>query len=68
MKKYYINLIDQTTGKHVIHTEGCYWLELIPNPIFFGYFFCCENAINEAKKYFKDIAGCKHCYSKYHKI
>ena len=61
MNSYYVNKNAQTNGDHEVHRAGCAWLPLAHNRIYLGRFSNCHAAIREAKRYYHQVNGCKHC-------
>ncbi len=41
MAAYYVNTNAQSNGDHEVHRDWCYWLSLIKNPMYLGYFDSC---------------------------
>ena len=66
MARYYVNTNAQSNGDHEVHKEGCYWLGLVSNPQYLGYFPSCHGAVREAKKYYPTANGCYHCSNDCH--
>ena len=67
MKKYYLNLVEQSNGDYEVHAEACYFQ---PKKEFeyLGWFFSCEAAVITAKARHprKKINGCKTCSNDCH--
>ena len=61
MAIYYVNKNSQLTGEHEIHTSVCVYLPDSQNRIYLGPFDHCEEAVDEARKYFSNVDGCYHC-------
>lgn len=66
MPKYYVNKNAQSNGDHEVHKEGCSYLPKVENRIYLGIFSNCKGAVKEAKKYYAQVDGCKHCSSECH--
>jgi hypothetical protein len=66
MAKYYVNENPQPTGEHEVHKEGCSYLPEYPNKKYLGDFSKCEEAVNEAKKYYNSVDGCYYCSNECH--
>lgn len=58
---FYVNMNVQANGDHEVHTSDCYWLPEKDNRISLGRFDNCRDAVKEAKKYYLQSNGCKHC-------
>lgn len=69
MEKYILNLNNQKTGEHELHTENCNHIPKPENRIVIGSFENCKKALQEAEKRFpnKTIDGCKFCCPECHK-
>ncbi len=61
MARYYVNKNAQTNGDHEVHKIGCSWLPNDENRIYLGEFYSCYLAVTEARKYYTQVDGCKHC-------
>ena len=61
MARYYVNKNEQQNGDHEVHTTGCSWLPQVENRIYLGEFSYCAPAVTEARKYYTQVDGCKHC-------
>lgn len=66
MKKYYVNNNAQSNGDHEVHTEDCIYLPLPQNRTYLGTFSTCSTAVTEAKKYYRQVNGCKTCSKECH--
>ena len=64
MKKYYVNNNAQPNGDHEVHHEGCIWLP--QNKTHLGEFSNCKPAVEAAKKYHRQVNGCKTCSNECH--
>lgn len=60
-KKYYVHSRPQSNGDHEVHQEGCSWMPQPENRIYLGEFYNCQDAVNAAKPYYKDVDGCHYC-------
>jgi hypothetical protein len=61
MAMYYVNKNPQSSGEHEVHTGECYWLPNPENRLYLGSFSNCWDAIEDAKKHYSNVDGCKHC-------
>jgi len=61
MARYYVNKNAQSTGEHEVHKLGCDRMPNEDNRVYLGDFPSCRLAIQEARKYYKSVDGCKHC-------
>jgi len=61
MKKYYVSINAESNGEHCVHDQDCLNLPEIFNRIYLGRFDISFEAIDEAKKHFRRINGCKLC-------
>lgn len=66
LKKYYLNVKPQETGEHEVHNEFCPWLKFTAKLKYLGDFNSCTEAVEEARKYYSNIDGCKACSSECH--
>ncbi len=64
--RYYVNKNAQVNGDHEVHTATCSWLPDPQNRLFLGDFYSCQQAVTEAKKYYWQSNGCKHCCPECH--
>ena len=64
MKKYYVNNNAQSNGDHEVHREDCVYLP--QNKTYLGAFSNCKPAVEEAKRYHKQVNGCKTCSNECH--
>ncbi len=60
MSKYYVNKNEQSNGDHEVHKEGCEWMPT-ESYEYLGQFSNCEDAVNEAEKYYSQVNGCYYC-------
>jgi hypothetical protein len=60
-KKYFVAREAKTNGVHEVHDQTCRWLPASENRIFLGEHLSCHTAIIEAKRYYKQVNGCKRC-------
>ena len=67
MATYYVNKNKQSTGEHEVHKENCIYLPDANNRQYLGIFYYCQDAVNEAKKYYSNVDGCLYCSSECHK-
>jgi hypothetical protein len=66
MPNYYVNKKAQTTGEHEVHKEGCPTPPDSANRLNLGFFTHCRDAVNEGRKYYTNIDGCKNCSPECH--
>lgn len=59
MYHFYVDEISTHSGKHRVHKLGCSCMKL--DRIYLGEFSSCKNAMEEAKKIYKEVKGCHHC-------
>ena len=64
MKKYYVNDREQPNKDHEVHHEDCRYLP--QNKTYLGEFSDCKPAVQEAKKHYKQVNGCKTCCNDCH--
>jgi hypothetical protein len=64
MKKYYVNNNAQPNGDHEVHQEGCIWMP--QNRTYLGEFSNCKPAVEAAKKYHRQVNGCRTCSNECH--
>lgn len=67
MKHYYVNKKAQANGDHEVHTSECRYVPTLENRMYLGYFSNCKDAVNEAKKTYKQSDGCYTCSNECHK-
>ncbi|WDF67685.1 hypothetical protein PQ465_15395 [Sphingobacterium oryzagri] len=61
MKKYYVHTNAQLSGEHEVHQEYCIYLPKEEHRVFLGAFTSCAAALQEAKKTYISVDGCKTC-------
>jgi hypothetical protein len=61
MDKYLVNTNTQSNGDHEVHKEDCGHLPKPKNRRFLGYYTGCQDAVREAKKYYRQSNGCFYC-------
>ena len=61
MGNYYVNKRAQSNRDHEVHTSGCSYMPEEQNQQRLGYFSNCQDAVQEAKKFFTQVNGCYHC-------
>ena len=64
MGHYYLNLTRTSDGDFEVHEQSCYWLGLVKDKQYLGYFLHCSEAVAAAKRIYTHvygINGCKHC-------
>lgn len=61
MYNYYVNKNPQKNGDHEVHREDCKWLPAAVNRIYLGRFSSCRPAVIQARNFFTQVNGCKHC-------
>ncbi len=64
MARYYVNNNAQTNGDHEVHKQGCIWMPISKTDL--GEHPNCWSAVNEAKKHYKQVNGCKTCSNECH--
>ncbi|MEE1885724.1 hypothetical protein [Pedobacter flavus] len=58
---YFVNILPQSNGDHVIHTENCAHLPNMRQRTILGYFKTSMEAIEVAKKNYAKCNGCRDC-------
>lgn len=61
MPIYYVDKRALNGGAHEMHDYDCKHKPDTVNRYMLGFFLSCEEAINEAKKYYKNINVCNCC-------
>lgn len=61
MDYYYVNKNEQANGDHEVHKSTCSYLPHSSNLLALGYFNTCQDAVKEAKKYYRQSNGCYYC-------
>ena len=64
MDAYYVNTNAQSTGEHEVHKEGCNYFPHLPK--YLGNFSNCQDAVEEAMKYYANVDGCAYCIPECH--
>lgn len=67
LNNYYVNKEDQNNGDHEVHKDYCVRLPSTENRLFLGIFSTDQEALKEAKKYYKNADGCAYCCPSIHK-
>lgn len=67
MDAYFINKEAQFTGEHEVHKSNCTYIPATANKLYLGIFSNCDEALNEASKYYKHVDGCYFCSKECHK-
>ena len=57
--------IDSIT--YEVHKEGCYRMPELQNRLYLGYFSNANDAVIEARKYFREVDGCYYCSNEAHR-
>lgn len=65
VEDYYVNNESQDTGEHEVHTVSCYYLP--EKKTYLGCFDNCNDAVEKAKTYYRNVDGCVYCCPKCHK-
>lgn len=61
MANYYVNKNAQDNGDHEVHQEGCQFMPNTENRIYLGNFSHCREAVQEARKHFRQVNGGYFC-------
>jgi len=63
MPRFCVNKNAQPTGEHEVHNldANCGHLPDSQNQHYLGSFPSCKEAVQEAKKTYSNVDGCKHC-------
>lgn len=68
LKKYYVGLVTANpNNNHEVHKETCRELPSPRNREYLGAYSRSEDALKEAKRYFKDADGCRICCPEIHR-
>lgn len=59
MDHYYVNQNAQPNGDHEVHKSSCTYLP--SSRTYLGQFSRCQEAVLEAKKYYRQSNGCYWC-------
>ena len=59
--KFFLSVLTSIKGQHVIHKEICEYLPDDSIRIDLGEHYCCDSALEEAKKRYENSNGCFHC-------
>ena len=66
MKQYYVSTQTQSNGDNEVHTDGCTFMPLPLNRINLGEHSSCTTAVVAARKYYRQVNGCKYCCNACH--
>lgn len=66
MDHYYVNKIAQQNGDHEVHKLGCIYMPIEVNRQYLGHFFNCQEAVNEARRFYSQSNGCYYCSKECH--
>lgn len=64
MKYYFVNTIAQANGDHEVHRDDCLYMP--GNKKYLGQFPTCAGAVQEARKHYAQVNGCKLCSKECH--
>lgn len=64
MDLYYVNQDAQANGDHEVHKSSCNYLPSART--YLGQFARCQEAVQEAKKYYRQSNGCYWCSPQCH--
>ncbi|WP_196140732.1 hypothetical protein [Aliikangiella sp. G2MR2-5] len=59
MDFYFVSNEAQCSGEHEVHKECCIYLP--KDKKLLGGFFCCEDAVVEASRFFQNVDACRFC-------
>lgn len=59
--RYYVNTNAQNNGDHEVHRTGCSFLPSVANREYLGEFSNCAAAVQEARRYYRQVNGCYYC-------
>lgn len=68
LTNYYVNINEQPTGEHEVHKDWCSRLPSIYSREFLGCFYNSDDAVKEARKFFKIVDGCYYCSPESHRM
>jgi len=58
---YYVDTIPQANGDHEVHTDACADFKEMKEPQHLGEFHYAKTAIEIARSYYNQVAGCDTC-------
>ena len=58
---YYVNDNAQPNGDHEVHKDGCPWLARAHSTSYLGAFEHCREAVDVAKRTYRQSNGCATC-------
>lgn len=61
METYYVNIQELLSGDHEVHASTCAFLPPIELRLYLGRFSNCTEAVEEAKKIYRQSKGCYTC-------
>lgn len=64
MHYYFVNTIAQENGDHEVHKDSCIYIP--NNKKYLGQFPACAGAVQEARKHYQQVNGCKFCSRECH--
>ena len=59
---YYLSRDPKPSGEYEVHTIQCGHLPI--NKVYLGYFYCCEDAMEDARLYVEGVIRCPCCQEK----
>ena len=66
IKNYYVNINEQPSGEHEVHTSNCPHPPLEQNRRTLGSFSRCQDAIRAAGQIYLNVDGCAYCVPECH--
>jgi len=66
LMRFYVNKNAQSNGDHEVHRATCDWLPDVNNRIYLGDFNTSSEVVLEARKYYSQVDGCRHCCPESH--
>ena len=63
---FYVNSNAQPNGDHEVHRSDCSWLPSAENRVYLGCFSTSREAVNAARKYYRQVDGCCFCCPESH--
>jgi len=61
MQKYYVRVKPQLDGIYAVHKENCPFIQDLKKKIYLGEFTSSQDAVREAKRYFRKSKECLFC-------
>ena len=61
MAEFYVEIIAQSNGEHLVHKSGCSFLPAKEAIQYVGSISNFDSALKKANQTFRQVNGCSHC-------